>query len=413
MTWQDELRALDANVAAGKISAEEYRRIRDDVLAKSAMESAASGPNPQQSAPRPGMPGTPPPGFPQPGTPPPGFPQPGTPQGFGAPGAPGAPQSPESTQYLPPVTGNPNPGEKTQVVPAGDAERTQIVSSGQWRPSAGGGQQPWPAQGQPPAQGAPGGDSAPPWGQSDFEPIKSGPEAWLRQGPEAFDSKSGGRGKTIGIVIASVLVVAVAVAAVLYFVNRGNGPTQQQAQQQTSSAATTTTKPLPAPPAAKAAPVDTQHALIDPPGVVRSGGGPLDLATLGNDNLLPGPMVTALTQAGMTDGLLKTTTDNGVTIGLYAFTVRSQADASTVAHAYASVQTGGGVPGDQQHSMQGVPVFSVPPGPTTSVFRAVYVLYNRVIIVETFGSGYNTVEQTFSQVLHQQVNLAPPTIRTP
>jgi hypothetical protein len=43
----------------------------------------------------------------------------------------------------------------------------------------------------------------------------------------------------------------------------------------------------------------------------------------------------------------------------------------------------------------------------------VYVLYNRVIVVEALGTGYSTVQQTFNQVLHEQVALAPPTVRTP
>lgn len=436
MTWQDELRALDANLAAGNISAEEYRRTRDEVLAKSAMAPAAPSQDPQQSGPQPMGVGTPPPGFPQPGTPPPGFQQPGTPPpGFPQPGVnqPGGqqqgqpgfgavpPWSMESTQYVQPVTAGPppgattgNPGDRTQVVRGGgDAERTQVVSGpgqqGGWRPAPG--QQPWPPAPGGAQQG--GGDSAPPWGRPDFEPIMPAPESWIRQGPEAFDSGSGGRGKIIGISIAVVLVIGVAVAVVLFFVNKNNGPSQQQAQHQTTQQ-TTTTKPkppLPAPPPAKAEPVDTQHALVDPPGDVRNGGGPLDLNTLSSDSLLPKTMVDALTQAGMTDGLLKTTTDNGVTIGLYGFTVRSQDDASTVAHTYAGVQTSGGVPSDEKHSLQGVPVFSTPSGATTSVFRAVYVLYNRVIIVETLGASYPTVEQTFTQVLHDQVALAPPTVR--
>lgn len=393
MTWQDELRALDASLAAGAISAEEYRRSRDEVLAKSAM----AFPEPGQEQQPPQQQGTPPPGFPQPGTPPPGFPQPGTPApGFPQPGQPafGAvpPWSVERTQSVNPVSGS----ERTQVVPGADPERTQVVQ----RPQGG-----WQRADE-------GGDSAPPWGRPDFQPVMPAPESWIRQGPEAFDSGFGShRGRTIGIVVAVVVVViGLAVGGILFFTNHNGGGTPQATQ--TQHPTTTTTAPLPAPPPTKAPPVDTQHALIDPPGVVRNGGGALDLPSLRTRNLLPQPMVDALTQAGMTDGLLKTTTDNGMIIGLYAFTVTSQSDAVAAAHAYAALQVGGGLASDRKHSMQGVPVYSTPPSASNCAFRAVYVLYNRVIIVETLGSDYQQVEQTFTQVLHDQVALEPPTVRT-
>lgn len=414
MTWQDELRALDANLAAGNISAEEYRRIRDEVLAKSAMAFPEPG---QQQQPPQQQPGTPPPGFQQPGTPPPGFQQPGTPPpGFQQPGPQqqgqtsfGAvpPWSAEATQSIQPV-GRPYPNEKTQVVQGGDAERTQVVpgqgNQGAWPPAGG-----WQRGGQQQDSA----DSSPPWGRPGFEPVMPSPESWIRQGPEAFDSGFGARrGRVIGIVVAVVVVIGLAVGAVIFFTSKSGTTNQAGGTTTTTHAPATTTHTLPAPPPTKTPPADTAHALIDPPGVVRNGGGVLDLNTLQTDNLLPKAMVDALSQAGMSNGLLKTTTDNGVIVGLYAFTVSSQADATSVAHAYASLQTSGGVPTDAKHSLQGVPVFSTAPSATTSVARAVYVLYDRVIIVEALGNDYTSVQQTFTQVLHDQIALSPPTVRT-
>jgi hypothetical protein len=61
--------------------------------------------------------------------------------------------------------------------------------------------------------------------------------------------------------------------------------------------------------------------------------------------------------------------------------------------------------------MKGVPVFSTPVDTKDAVFRAVYVLYNRVVIVETFGPDRAAVQEQFQQLLNSQVQLAPPTQR--
>jgi len=413
VTWQEELRALDQKLAAGTISAEEYRRTRDDVLAKTMSQGAPAQPNAEQTQ---GGPAEQQAGQ-QPSGPQSGGTQSG---GFGS----QPPWSSEATQFVAPVTDSRATGgaaDRTQVVRSGDADRTQIVPGigtpgpdGTGAPAGGQGRGTWPVTGQQNWQQQQSGDygnSGPPWIRPGFEPIASPAESWIRQGPEAFNSGSGNRSRIIGITVAVLLVAGLAVGGVLLFTNQ-SGTTQASPPPATTQSPPTTTKvKLPQPPPVKAAPVDTPHALVDPPGTARAGGGSLDLSTLATDNLLPKPMVDALNQAGMSEGLLKTTSDNGVIVGLYGLTVRGQSDASTVAQAYSAVQSGGGVPADAQRSMQGVPVFSTPSGTTTSVFRAVYVLYNRVIIVEALGSDYNTVRQVFTQVLQQQVALAPPTVR--
>ena len=45
VAWRDEMNALDSDVAAGRITAEEYRTKRDELLAGSG-SGAAGGPNP-------------------------------------------------------------------------------------------------------------------------------------------------------------------------------------------------------------------------------------------------------------------------------------------------------------------------------------------------------------------------------
>jgi hypothetical protein len=78
MSWQEDLQQLDTALAGGQISADDYRRRRDEVLAKASGGQSAQVPpagpvgQPEQ------QPGTPPPGVPQlgPPTPHPGLPQP-------------------------------------------------------------------------------------------------------------------------------------------------------------------------------------------------------------------------------------------------------------------------------------------------------------------------------------------------
>jgi hypothetical protein len=41
------------------------------------------------------------------------------------------------------------------------------------------------------------------------------------------------------------------------------------------------------------------------------------------------------------------------------------------------------------------------------------VLYNRVVIVEAYATGHNDAETAFKQLLSQQLELSPPTVRSP
>ncbi|MGO1057253.1 hypothetical protein [Crossiella sp. CA198] len=279
MTWHDELRKLDEGLAAGLISAEEYRARRDELL------SAAAGAG--------GSPSFTPPG--------------------------GQQQSIDSTQVMQPIRDNtPPPGnpeatqvvanggaEATQVVrgwqpqqpPAGDADRTQVV------PNAGGQpgfppppqqhQQPgFPAsppsgfppppqpfqqhQQQPPQQQpqTPWGDesnAAPPWGGAgDLPPLPpAGNEAWIRQGPEVFGAPSGKSSKVLPI-IGIVVVLALVGGAVWFFGfrNTGGDPNNTATSNTSSVAPTTTTtqKPFEALPPGPGAP-DPKSRVYDAGGL--------------------------------------------------------------------------------------------------------------------------------------------------
>ncbi|GAA3619928.1 hypothetical protein GCM10022267_02600 [Lentzea roselyniae] len=224
MAWQDDLRELDNALAEGRISADDYRRRRDTILAGPAA--------PQQPAAGQQAPFAPP--FRWQAEPP-------TQQA--------APPSADATQVVqtnqPPVNQpQPNP-EATQVVTGGgqrnpDSERTQFV-----QPVAPPNQGGWQSGPQNQQIGAP-----PPWttGGDGFSMGDASP-GWIAQGPEVFDDKpSSGAGKKILIVLVVMLLLGGIGTGVYFLVNRQGGGGGETQAQSTSQTPTTTSKPKPTEP---------------------------------------------------------------------------------------------------------------------------------------------------------------------
>lgn len=255
--------------------------------------------------------------------------------------------------------------------------------------------------------------SAPPWADSDLPPIADQQSAWLRQGPEVFQTPATQpRSKQIiGITVLAVVVLGLMGATVAYFLTSGPGRTGSE--QIPAAQPIAPARVLPAPPSPLPAPVDTAHALIDPPGQSRGGGGLFDLPQLLAESPKPlrPSIVNALQAGGMIDGVLKTTTSGGTTIGLFALTMPDQETAATVAQTIASEQVTGGLKADNNRALQGMTVIGSVPGSQPTAYRAVYVLYNRAIYVEVFGTSREAVLATFDAVIKQQVTYAPPTVR--
>jgi hypothetical protein len=88
-----------------------------------------------------------------------------------------------------------------------------------------------------------------------------------------------------------------------------------------------------------------------------------------------------------------------------------QQAATTVALRIATTQLDVGLKADDQRAMQGIAVMGSVPGAESTAYRAVYVLYNRAVLVEVFGSNRDAVLTMFDVMLHQQVSHAPPTVR--
>lgn len=271
MSWQEELRNLDEELASGRLSADDYRIRRDQVLSS----AVAYGDPSQQQVQQPGQ--APQQPFQQQQPPPQQQPQP--------PQQPGQPSA-DSTQIIAPVN-QPQTGdnaERTQVVPnwqqqQGDPNRTQVVppigsppggfpQQGQASPAGGFPQQGqaspaggFPQQGQaspaggfpqqqpqqhgypqqqqqPQQQGWTEPDAGTPWGGSDFPPISPvGSSEWVKQGPELFEDKPKGKGGKIAVIaIVAVLVLAGLGVGGYFAFSGGDDPADPTAQpQQTQS----------------------------------------------------------------------------------------------------------------------------------------------------------------------------------
>jgi hypothetical protein len=237
VTWQDELRQLDEELAAGRLSAEDYRRQRDELLSQTASSPSGTG-DPSGSA----------------STPPGG-------QQAGGQSGPFPPpfrwdQSPaEATQRIGPARNQANGGSETTKVgreqAGNDAERTQVVRGGPRQPG-----RPEGAMG----RGMPPGPPGPPWAQSEQAPPWDGTDlpattdttpAWFKQGPEVFESDGGGSGvlRILGVVAIVLLLVSISVGAYYFFrpdASTGAGRTTTVAAPTSSQPAaqtTTSTKP--------------------------------------------------------------------------------------------------------------------------------------------------------------------------
>jgi hypothetical protein len=389
VTRPNELQQLDADLAAGRLSAEDHRRRRDELVHDAAGEAASPFP----------------PAFRWETSPPEAKTQvmPAVPRDTGSGDLAGTTQTarPDDIQGAQRATFAPrNPSY--QAVPSYQEGSGQVRGLFQ------------PVDSSPTSNAE---NFAPPWANSDLvpaeeEPIAEPRSAWTRQGPEAFGtSVLQSRSKQlIGIAVLAVLVAGLVGAGVGYFLSSG---TQEQPgiAQLTPSQPTTAARELPAPPAPKPAPVDTTQALIEPPGEARDGGGLLDLPRLESTALLPASIVNALRAGAMTDGVLKTTTDGGNTIGMFAFTVADEQAATDVVNTIATVQRDGGLKVDDSRAQQGLAVLGSAPGSRSIVYRGVYVLYDRAIFFEVFGPDYDAVLSTFDSVVNQQLTYAPPTVR--
>jgi hypothetical protein len=392
MSWQEELQQLDSELAQGRVTPEDYRLRRDQLLglAQQGQQQAAPQPAQQQSSPF-------------------GAPfrwQPPQQQGQQAP-----PQSPtESTQVLRPITDQTPPpsddsAERTQVVrgtDAGSADRTQVVpNTGGFTPSPQT-PSPWAAMPQQPMQ-VPQGNSEfgqAPWGND--LPADFGKATWPRQGPEVFDSTSGGgkTGKIIAIVVAVVVVLGL--AGGIYFFAGGSGKNNNATTTQSTSKAPTTTTS--APPPLPAGP------FVQVPGKqVLNTSSPIDAAVT---NKIPTPDEAKLFK---TNGVIQVagvvTQSDDLHQGVWAFQTGTGVDPKVVLNAidafYASAKYQQVTTGIPQGVIARTLAADGPNGQAT--FRAHYISNGYVIRAEAYSPDAAAAEKAFRALLSSETAKFPPT----
>lgn len=215
MALGEELSKLDSAVAAGHITAEQFRSRRDQLLASAGSGPAANDPTAGGPFPPPYRWGDSPDGEPAERT------QvvaraASSDRAQVVPRTPPAPESADRTQVVPRTPAAP-PSAPTH--PTADAERTQVVRGGQ-RPSgyATVGAPPW-ARGSALTAAAQAGPSfqrpeatLPPWTLGQPEPTGQPPSQYA----EAADFRRGARSRWL-LPVAAVVVLAVIIGLLLYF----------------------------------------------------------------------------------------------------------------------------------------------------------------------------------------------------
>ncbi|RRO13801.1 hypothetical protein EIL87_22760 [Saccharopolyspora rhizosphaerae] len=409
MTWQDELQNLDAELAAGRISAEEYRQRRDAVLGRA--QGGHAGQTPSNPDGFPAQDPTPP-ADPSSG----GFPQqqpaqqqnpfpPAFSWGDVAKQQPQQGTGEETTQVVP------NPYAQQQQPPA-DSGSTQVVNVPQTPPPPqwGQSQPPWAGQQQGPQGWGPVETTGTPWGDDLPGSSDSGEASWMRQGPEVFESAGKpGKGKLIaGLSIGAVLLVVVIVAVVFYFAGGATEPRGGTAAPPPPPPAPTTT-PLPEPPAAKAPPATTQEVLVAANGPAHPWTGLLDVPNLQGAKgglLQPKTVLDTAFQNGLVEGWFNGTDAVQPKTTLLALKLPDTNAAQTVVEKYLAAQQG--LSEVEDLSYQGVSVVS-----TGATFRTAYVAHHYAVIIDVSGPAEqrDAAQQTFAGTLDQQLAHTPPTVR--
>jgi flagellar basal body-associated protein FliL len=379
VSWQDELRQLDEELAAGRIGAEQYRARRDQVIAAAANPTGAQ---PQQQSPAESTTMLPPVG---PGS----GPQPQL----------GPNSGPQQQQSMPPQGMPQAPADRTQAItpnwqsgPRPDAERTQLVQGvsgpgyppGPQSPAQGFQQQQNPWGEQP-------GDSAPPWVGQDFPPLAANNESWVKQGPEVFSEGRSNTGRIIAIVGVVVVLIGLGVGAFLLFGKGGGGATDNQASATATTAPPTTTTP-PSPVRIGNIPGTDTNKTID---------SVADLAAL---NYLTDPELQAYQTATNSTGparIAVNALDDGDKAVVLNVQATSAAAANTAANTLVQIQ-------EQNHEtplqqpVPGVQLTEVTANGVT-VVRAHYVHGKVIVRVEVNGANPTTVLSDMTTVLNAQL----------
>lgn len=364
MTWQDELRRLDGELAAGRISADDYRTRRDRIMATAV-----------------------------------------------SPGAEQPPSAGESTTIMSPIQGADQSGDadKTQIVPGenvdqdrtqsvggwradppGDQDRTQVVPGVPSQPFAGAGPRPAP----PPWQNEE--PMAPPWAGQDFPPlVAANTPDWTLQGPEVFETeKKSGAGKILGIV--AIVVVLLGVAAGAYFLFR---PDDNQQAGGGGGDPTTTENPAPTTEEKPKGPI------ADLPGEQVNMDKVKTFEQVEKIDYLTPQEITIYKAGEASESAVAISTDQDVRIIVLVTTMSSPEAAIEARDALAELQIKFKLA--ERESEPGVLAASNVNASNGPLQRAHYVSGDKVIRIQTQGKDGDAANELFDQVIADQLERLP------
>jgi hypothetical protein len=366
--WQEEQRRLDEELAAGRVSPQEYRRRREELSKaengqRSDPSPAPSGWNDDQPTTRMRREAEPTPAIgddDQPTT--------------------RVHREAESTQAISgedqPTTRVRREAESTQVIGDEDAdpERTQVVPGAVGRA---------PQHQGPPVRS--------PWDEQALPPTTDVPPMWLKQGPEAFDQDSSTAKRVLGVVGVIAVLAGITVGAYFLFKPaRGTNPPPATTTTATTAAATPTQNPLIAPLPGNASDMSSIKTFDDVRGI--------DYLTNGEASAY---------QAGGADQAAIALSDDGGARVIVLVTRQANANkAKTTRDALADLQ----VSAFKLTGRDGEPGVLIAASDSTSggpLRRAHYSSKRYVVRIQVQGRDGDDVQSLFDDVLRAQLQRLP------
>jgi len=392
MTWQEELRQLDSALAGGELSANEYRKRRDEILA------AASSAQPPSAV-------IGPPTGPQPVVPP-----------EGEEAAEGGDNA-EVTQVVSVDTGE---ADQTQIIDAvaasggeangnttngdapaanGDIERTQVVAAA--APAAQQQQPPQQVQPQQPvwATQLPDPNVAP---AAYPHPQQMGPAVTPMDAQDLFTSNRSPSGSKKPWLIAVVVLVVLALAggAVWYFALRDDSTpsTADGDQQQTTSAE----EPAPEP-------VDITK--IELPGEAAANGGEMDISRASELKVIAPAEATLLAGAGADAVVYSGASEGDYRFLLYSFKSADAAAAEKLTGEVVDVQKQLGFQDTEVQDVPGAVQVSTVSNPQAAAMRGVYTYGDTTIqlcVLQVPKGDVDELRVQFQRAMTAVTDAAPP-----
>jgi len=392
VSWQDELRRLDEELAAGRISADDYRSRRDQILSTAVSPGAEPPAGASESTTM--MPPV----------------QPAQPAQQGQQGA-----DADKTQI---VSGRDVDADRTQSVggwratPPDDPNRTQVVpgvppqtqaGARPLRPAPpahssppGGFPQPHQAQNQPPWQHEE--ELAPPWAGQEFPPLASASTPdWVRQGPEVFESeKKASPAKVFGII--AIVVVLLGVAAGAYFLFRPDE----------GSTTADPTDENDAPPVSESVPPseeEPQGPIVELPGDEQNMSKVETFADVEKIDYLAPQEIQAYQKGGAEASAFAVSLDSGVQIIVLYTTMESEQAAIKARDALAALQLNFGL--KKLQVSEGVLASRNEAADNGPLTRAHFASGTDLIRIQTQGEDGAAANQLFEDVLADQLEQSP------